>query len=223
MLNTSARLRFLGIDMQARWRRRVAVAVTYAVFGIAMLFIQAGVWEAFGHPYWAMWSLSIVIAFTGVFRDGGLVKSFEVPKRAPAEMMVVGSLDAWARYKYGTAGFEESSAEQQEALLKSYRVGNYLMPRSRSREHRPGVPDEREAGERDRASRRTLVVLATYLAYTAVSYSGHSDRLTKKQDVVALLLQLLVMARTLPKAMVLWEEQDPREVSGEMELVREEA
>jgi len=97
------------------------------------------------------------------------------------------------------------------------------MPRSGSREHRPWLPDEREAGERDRASRRTLVLLGTYLTSMAGVYSIHPDRLTKTQDVVALLLQLIVMAITLPKAIVLWEEPDPREESGEMELIDKKA
>jgi len=224
MLNTNtANLRFLGIDMQARWRRRVAVVASYIVFGVAMLSIQAQIWDAFGHPYWVMWVMSFVLVFLGVFRDGALVKSFFVPKQAPAEMLMVGSLDEWARYRYGTTGFEESSAQQQEDLLKRYRVGTYLMPRSGSREHRPWLPDEREAGERDRASRRTLVLLGTYLTSMAGIYSIHPDRLTKTQDVVALLLQLIVMAITLPKAIVLWEEPDPREESGEMELIDKKA
>ena len=223
MLNTNtANLRFLGIDMQARWRRRVAVVASYTVFGVAMLSIQAQIWDAFGHPYWVMWVMSFVLVFLGVFRDGALVKSFFVPKQAPAEMLMVGSLDEWARYRYGTTGFEESSAQQQEDLLKRYRVGTYLMPRSGSREHRPWLPDEREAGERDRASRRTLVLLGSYMTSLAGIYSRHSA-LTKTQDVVALMLQLVVMAITLPKAIVLWDEPDPREVSGEMELIDKKA
>jgi len=223
MLNTNtANLRILGIDMQARWRRRVAVVASYTVFGVAMLSIQAQIWDAFGHPYWVMWVMSFVLVFLGVFRDGALVKSFFVPKQAPAEMLMVGSLDEWARYRYGTTGFEESSAQQQEDLLKRYRVGTYLMPRSGSREHRPWLPDEREAGERDRASRRTLVLLGSYMTSLAGIYSRHSA-LTKTQDLVALMLQLVLMAITLPKAIVLWEEPDPREVSGEMELIDKKA
>jgi hypothetical protein len=208
--------------MQARWRRRVAVVASYTVFGVAMLSIQAQIWDAFGHPYWVMWVMSFVLVFLGVFRDGALVKSFFVPKQAPAEMLMVGSLDEWARYRYGTTGFEESSAQQQEDLLKRYRVGTYLMPRSGSREHRPWLPDEREAGERDRASRRTLVLLGSYMTSLAGIYSRHSA-LTKTQDLVALMLQLVLMAITLPKAIVLWEEPDPREVSGEMELIDKKA
>ncbi|WP_260741145.1 hypothetical protein [Tunturiibacter lichenicola] len=208
--------------MQARWRRRVAVVASYTVFGVAMLSIQAQIWDAFRHPYWVMWVMSFVLVFLGVFRDGALVKSFFVPKQAPAEMLMVGSLDEWARYRYGTTGFEESSAQQQEDLLKRYRVGTYLMPRSGSREHRPWLPDEREAGERDRASRRTLVLLGSYMTSLAGIYSRHSA-LTKTHDVVALMLQLVVMAITLPKAIVLWEEPDPREVSGEMELIDKKA
>jgi hypothetical protein len=223
MLNTNtANLRFLGVNMQARWRRRVAVVASYTIFAVAMLSIQAQAWDAFGHPYWVMWGMSFVLVFVGVFRDGALVKSFFVPKQPPSEMLMVGSLDEWARYRYGTTGFEESSAEQQEDLLKRYRVGTYLMPRSGSREHRPWLPDEREAGERDRASRRTLVLLGSYMTSLAGIYSRHSA-LTKTQDVVALMLQLVVMAITLPKAIVLWEEPDPREVSGEMELIDKKA
>jgi len=174
-------------------------------------------WDGFGHPYLALWLLAAVVSFGGTFRNGGMVKSFDVRKQRAGAMMMVGSLDEWAQYKYGTPNFEESSAEQQSELLSAYRVGTYLVPQDKLR-RRDGLPDEREAAERDRVSRRTLVWLASYLVYIAASFSVQHQRKIDGLDVVATLLSLAVLAMTLPKAMVLWEEADPEE-SGELEVL----
>ncbi|NYF91527.1 hypothetical protein RBB79_17925 [Tunturiibacter empetritectus] len=222
MLNTGVKqLRLLGIDMQARWRRRVAVVVTYGVFGAGVFGLQMKEWSGLGIHTGQCGGCLFLVAFTGVFRNGGLVKTFDVPKRRTPETMMVGSLDEWARYRYGTAGFEDSSAEQQEELLKNYRIGTYVMPIIKSREARPWLPDEREVAQRDWASRRTLVWLMAYAIYLAGMYSTHLERPTTAGDIVALLLTVGVQALTLPKAMLLWEEPDPREVASEIQLIAE--
>jgi len=72
--------------------------------------------------------------------------------------------------------------------------------------------------ERNRASRQTLLFLSMMLTYGAVTASMRATP-WKAIDVTAYLLSMVVIARTGPKARVLWREPDPREVSGEMELV----
>lgn len=209
MLNNDPhKLRFLGINMHSRTRRRVAVVLTYVVSYVISLVVDARVWDGWGYPFVVLWVLSAAVAFGGIFRNGGLVKSFDVPKppRAGA-MMIVGSLDEWARYKYGTPSFEESSAEQQEELLAAYRVGNYLVPQDKLHAAY-GLPDEREAMQRDQASRRTLVWLSSYITYVAASYSVRHGKVDSL-DIVTTLVSMGVLALTLPKAMVLWEEPDP--------------
>jgi hypothetical protein len=214
--NDPKRLRFLGIAMHSRVRRRIAVMATYTVAFVISVVISARVWDGLGHPYISLWVLAGVVTFGGIFRSGGLVKSFDVPKQRDGATRMVGSLDEWAQYRYGTPSFEESSAEQQRELLDAYRVGTYLVPQDKLKP-RYGMPDEREAAERDRVSRRTLVWLASYLGYIAASFSVRSYRRVDSLDVVATLLTMMVLALTLPKAMVLWEEADPE--VGELEVL----
>ena len=88
---------------------------------------------------------------------------------------------------------------------------------------KPWVPlDEREIGERDSASRwalqRTGVLLACYLGATAVEREP-----LQPTAAAAMLWGVLVLARTLPQARVLWTEHDPREMGEESGLLVSEA
>jgi hypothetical protein len=60
------------------------------------------------------------------------------------------------------------------------------------------------------------------MAITAVNeaINGHGWTIVQ---VVGMLLTIMVIARTGPKAVVLWTEADPREVGGEMQFVEREA
>jgi hypothetical protein len=131
---------------------------------------------------------------------------------------MVGSLDEWARYRYGVAGFEEASQKQQSELLRKYNVGNYLAPPKNVDD--PTL-DERERAERDRISRWALRQVGTYLAI----YAGLA--IIKEHPFSPManacdLWSLCILARTLPQARVLWTEPDPRE-AGELRLAEGEA
>jgi len=133
--------------------------------------------------------------------------------------MIVNGLDEWARYRYGAGSFDEATAEQQAELLRTYRVGNFAVP---AKGYRRELVDERELRERDDAVRWSMRWVGTFLACAAGRYSATHRPITG-MHVAADFLVVLMMLLTLPQARVLWTERDPREVSGEMELVEKEA
>jgi hypothetical protein len=218
------RLRWWGIDMHARWRRRVAVVATYFVLFEMVEVAMENHWPA--HHYWTL--MGMVIATTSwvaasVFRTNGVVKSFEDPLRMRGNMagkMLVNGLDEWARYRYGVASFEEASEAQQAELLKRYRVGTFVVPVKPKAEQWTGL-DEREIGERDDASRWALQTIAGILAFYAAVLSVQRSILPI--EAAGFLWSFSLLARTLPQARVLWTERDPRVVTGEMEMVEREA
>jgi hypothetical protein len=207
MLRSDPRLRWLGIDMRARWRRRAAVVVTYLAFFVAIASTSNGGW--WGHPFIAMLVLVAVVMLGGVFSSFGPVKPFE----DPPEKVFVNGLDEWARYRYGVENFEMASPEQQAYLLSTYRVGTFVLP---------GKPylDERELKERERAERWSRGVITTVLAVITGNYVRHAT--VSGLEVAADLVTLSVLLWTLPRARVLWTERDPRDTEGELTAVQAE-
>ena len=216
------RLRWWGIDMHARWRRRVAVVVTYLVLFETIEIAMENRWPT--HPRWTLMGMVVLtssLVLVSVFRKNGVVKSFEDPRRMPGSMagkILVNGLDGWAHYRFGVASFEEASEAQQAELLKRYRVGTFAVPAKPDGEGGTGL-DEREIRERDDASRWALQRIAGLLAI----YAGILAVKPIAPLVVAgFLWSFSLLARTLPQARVLWTERDPRAMTGEMEMVARE-
>lgn len=183
---------------------------TYVAFASLIALAQTvyDSWPA--HPvleFFAMIVVTSMVEHISVFRTG-VVKSFDgSPGRMFGKYQMVGSLDEWARYRYGVAGFEEASQEQQSELLRRYKVGNYLVPPKLVDDP---MLDERERGERDRISRWALRQVGSYLAV----YAGLA--IVKKHPFSPMatacdLWSFCILARTLPQARVLWTERDPRD------------
>jgi hypothetical protein len=210
MLRTdAAKLRWMGLDMRARWRRRVAVLVTYVVFWAAFIACTGGQW--WGHPMVGLVILTLLVMGFGVFGSFGPTKQFEDP---PVRVMVNG-LDEWARYRFAASSFEEATEMQKAELLQTYRFGSFYLP---------GKPylDEREARERDGAVRWSVRWIATGMACLAGQYSV-APHPVAGMVVAADFVLMLVLLMTLPQARVLWMERDPRELNGEAQLVEPEA
>ncbi len=214
LVSDEKRLRWLGLDMRARWRRRVAVVLVYLIYVLAMEWIPNNAGPLY--RYWMMYGVSAVVALAGLFGDRRLVKSFDEPRIRKGQFTIVSSLNDWAEYDYERE-FEELTEEQQAELLSRYRVGNYARPYRRMRG--PEEPDEREVGERNWAAYRALQFVALMLVNMAMQRHLHeSDAMLRST-----FLLLAVVALTLPKAIILWTEDDPRVVGGEMEVVKREA
>jgi hypothetical protein len=207
------RSRWLGVDMRPRWRRRVAVVVTYLAFLAALGSAGAAWW---GHPMVATVTLVCLVWWVSVFGNFGPVKDFEGQQRTYGGRVRVNGLDGWARYKFGAPSFDEASEAQQKELLRTYRFGNFILPKKTDMEA-PEL-DEREQKERDNAARWAMRWVGLFMACISGSFA-HAREPVEGMEVATLLWMLLVLLFTLPQARVLWMERDPREWSGEMELV----
>jgi hypothetical protein len=221
MLKPEKNLRWLGIDMRARWRRRVAVLVTYLAFLAVVTILQDGAW---GHPFLTMIVLGAAVHLLGVFSHFGPVKPFDDPPRqAQSKNVFVHGLDELARYRYDVANYDAATPEQQSDLLQTYHVGLRLYPRKPSQDGQYGLGemywlDEREKNERVEAhqwARRWLMMMITL---TMVHYLRRHSNPTSV-EVAGDLFWLEILAWTLPAARILWTEADPRDTPGEIELV----
>jgi hypothetical protein len=216
------RLRWWGIDMGPRWRRRVAVVATYFVLFVLVAVATDNHWAA--HNYLALAAmvlLTVIWQSLSIFRKDGVVKSFEDPpltKSGIRGMVFVNGLDEWAQYKFGVASFEDANEQQKAELLRRYRVGTYAFPAK----PKPWTGlDEREVGERDDASRWALRRIAWLLAFYAGTFAVKPKPIAPVA-VAGFLWSFFLLAVTLPQARVLWTEPDAREVGGEMEMVERE-
>jgi len=222
MLKPEKNLRWLGIDMRPRWRRRIAVIVTYIAFGVAVAMVREGGW---GHPYISMIVLNGAILYFGIFSSRGPVKSFEVPQQGTfgSKYVFVNGLDDLARYRYDIASYDAANEEQKSDLLQTYHVGTRLYPRKSALDEQTGLSeqqwvDEREKQERVLAERWARQCLLAIMGVTTGRYLWRHT-LVPPLDVVADLWTLGILAVTLAQARVLWTEPDPRDAPGEIELV----
>jgi len=226
MLKPEKNLRWLGIDMRPRWRRRIAVVVTYSAFIAAVSTAQDGCW---GHPFLVMFLISAVVQFLGVFSPTiGIVKPFDdlPPNRQQSKYVFVHGLDELARYRYDVANYDAATPEQQSDLLQTYHVGLRLYPRKPSQDGQYGLNeklwlDEREKAERVEAqqwARRYFIVMIGAMTGQYISRRSNPT----SAEVVGDLFWLSILAWTLPAARILWTEPDPRETTGEFGLVHNE-
>ncbi len=227
MLNPDPKkLRWLGIDMRSRTRRRCAVVLHVAV-GVLGLFTLAA--ATADEPVLQRYHLSLylmllltLLCSQGIFREGGVVKPFQERKEhekapwrlrgRPGRFVMLGSLDDRAEYRYGAKFDDLAEAEQQELLMK-YRVGNYLFPAEASKapgmQKAPPILDEREQREKERANSITLKVMTGWLFYLAANYgTGHSKAMSGA-DIASLLLTFGFFATNGPKIYILWNEPSP--------------
>jgi hypothetical protein len=228
MLNANpAKLRYLGIDLHSRARRRVLVVLTWLVFFIGMGLLSYAVdsQPVFrNHPVAAFY---LVVLATGlfllgsVFREGGAVRRFDFPVwhirgRRGGEFVLLRDLDDWARYKHG-APLAELPQEQQQEVLHTYRVGYYFFPADKSMT--PDRLDEREIAVCNQASKNALQWITLFCFTFAGGYAAEKIPL-HATDVAMSFLTLGVLAFNGPRSLILWNEPDPRD-SGDPGLVRQ--
>lgn len=221
MLKPEKNLRWFGIDMRPRWRRRVAVMATYVAFIVVVGIVECDCW---GHPVLAIVVLGVTVQLVGVFSPFGPVKPFEdrPPGQQRSKYVYVHGLDDLARYRYGVPNYDAATPEQQSDLLQTYHVGLRLYPRKPSLDGQYGLSekywvDEREKNERVEAERWARRWLMFALAVTTGHYlARHSN--PERVEVAGDLFLLFILALTLPAARILWTEPDPRDTPGEIEL-----
>lgn len=216
MLNT-AKLHYLGIDLHSRGRRRVVVVCNWVVFflGSSALgtLLDARSFSV-RHPEISLWpALAYLCLFyyLSVFRDGGVIRPFHFRTLPLAgstgRVVVLSSLDDWARYRHG-AVLADLSEDQQQEILHSYRVGRYYRPADKSRS--PERLDEREMMIRDRASAsvlRSLVALCVVYGYTIACSTRH----LQPGEILTDFFNIAFIALAGPASVILWNEPDPGE------------
>ena len=217
------KLRFLGIDLRSRGRRRALVFLTYFLF----LFAMAGVQTFFDYhhvaSHWwtlpggfselaAMILLTCAFSVSGIFRENGPVKPFGPHKlfKRYGDRLILETRDDLARYLYEKP-LAELSLEEQAEVKRRWRPGKYLAKDKAF--FAPGLPDERELAEAGRASRTALGILCFLLMMSAGTLAGYGVDLHSGAATVEC-CELALAAVTLPKAIILWSEADPREYAA---------
>ncbi len=148
--NDPKRLKFLGIDLHSRTRRRWVVVLAYLAYVSAMAAI-------------------------------------------------------------GTAAEGREAFPSEHLLLFLVSFGFLLFgPLGGIRGPVKDVLDERELAERNRASHRALRFLGLMLTCAAVTAALNWTTHRNSGDMTAIFLQFAVTALTLPQAIILWNEPDPR-------------
>lgn len=224
MLNPE-KLRYLGIDLHSRTRRRVLVVATWLAFlvGMEALNVVLSLVPWFGvHPMAALglgMAAVALFSFGSVFRDGGAVRRFQMPiwcmrGHKGEGFVMLRDLDDWARYKFGAKLADLPEAEQQQ-VLRTYRVGYYWFPAGRSRT--PERLDERELAVRNEASVTTLRWVGL-LCFSFAGTFGARMRPIGSGEVGITLLMLGCCAFNGPRSVILWNEPDPR-INGDLALV----
>lgn len=224
MLNTS-KLHYLAIDLHSRRRRRIMVVCNWSAFILGMAALETLLdHESFSvhHPHLSLWAAFAYVCFfyyLSVFRDGGVIRPFHFRTLPLAgfkgRVVVLSSLDDWARYSHGAA-LAELPEEQQQDVLRRYRVGCYYFPADKSRS--PERLDEREMMIRDRASANTLRWVGVFVVLWASSLTGHNFAHLQPADIVTSLFDIVFMVVAGPATIILWTEPDPCE-NGELALV----
>jgi hypothetical protein len=228
MLNPDpAKLRYLGIDLHSRTRRRIVVVFTWLAFVIGMSLLS---YTLDTQPFFLAHSIIgfYLVAFAvglftlaSVFRDGGVVKTFHlrvwhIHGMRGGEFVLLRSLDDWARYQHG-ARLTELPEEQQREVLRTYRVGYYVFPADKSKT--PERLDEREIAVRNQASTNALRWVTLFCFSFAGAYATKTIPI-RSTDVAMSLLTLGIVAFNGPRSLILWNEPDPRE-SGDLTLVQQ--
>jgi hypothetical protein len=228
MLNPDpAKLRYLGIDLHSRTRRRIVVVLTWLAFviGMSLLSYTLDTQPFFlTHPIIGFYLVALAVGlFTlaSVFRDGGVVKPFHlrvwhIHGMHGDEFVLLRNLDDWARYQHG-ARLTELPEEQQREVLRTYRVGYYVFPADKSKT--PERLDEREVAVRNQASTNALKWVTLFCFSLAGAYATKTIPI-RSTDVAMTLLTLGIVAFNGPRSLILWNEPDPRE-NGDLALVQQ--
>ena len=151
----------------------------------------------------------------------GEAQSWRRQRRLARSGFAVG-LDGFAWYEYGKR-FKKLTGEQQ-AEIEQMRRAN---PRGKWMRERQAVlfNDERMRQDDYKMKASVQRVMSGVLIVSAIVWSWMRAQgyLIRPEIVVAWAWTVAVLSVTLRQAIVLWTEEDPRVVVGEMELVEREA
>ena len=213
--------RYLGIDLHSRTRRRVLVALTWTVLLLGIVALERALESVHalnGHP--ALRFLIVLVAgllfgFCSVFRTVNTASVVPTQRlRGMKEPVVLlTNLHDRALYKYG-APFDELPEEQQQELLRSYKVGNYYFPVAQNKAPKPFGRRKSTVGNQPTASalRRLGGAICGGLIYAAITTLRHPEH------VATYFLIIGIFAAFWLQSIALWNEPDlPREDRAPLE------
>jgi hypothetical protein len=216
------------------WAQR-GVAIVLLALGVAFVWVSPGRSESYSNVliYAAyLMVLGSVVGWAKIVEPSGAgwmgqavamgeAQSWRRQRRLARSGFAVG-LDGFAWYEYGKR-FKKLTGEQQ-AEIEQMRRAN---PRGKWMRERQTVlfNDERMRQDDYKMKASVQRVMSVVLIVSAMVWSwmraqGYSIR---PEIVVAWAWTVAVLSVTLRQAIVLWTEEDPRVVVGEMELVEREA
>jgi hypothetical protein len=202
--------RYLGIDLHSRTRRRVLVTLTWTVLllGIAALdHALDSVCALNGHPALRLMIVLMAALLFGscsVFRTVNTSSLFPTQRRSGRKVVLLTNLHDRALYKYG-APFDDLPEEQQQELLRSYRVGNYYFPSAQSKAPKPFGRRKITAGNQATAS--ALKRVTGLCIFGAGMYAAPAI-LPRPEHVAMTFLMIGIFAVFAPQSSALWSEPD---------------
>jgi hypothetical protein len=209
-------MKWMGIDLRARWKRRIAVVATSVAY-----FIFVGWASELKLPYHAAaWLILAAYLWLGFFSvlagiDWARAKWFS------SGDAVLNNINDWSLYMFGE-NFENLSEADKDFLTPRYRTGtHYLLARlSRNPAIRVSAgdwPDEREKREYEKAMIRAMRWLSVFAMCTAGGYSVARNPING-MEIAASIIFFVSAMQLGPRAILLWETPDPRD-DGELHLV----
>jgi hypothetical protein len=216
------------------WAQRAVVIVLLAL-GVSLVWVTPGRSESYTNVALYAAFLMIVTSVVGwgklVEASGagwmgqavaqGEAQSWRRQRRLARSGFAVG-LDGFAWYEYGMR-FKKLTGEQQmeiEQMRRANLRGKWMRERQTVL-----FNDERMRQEDYRMKARvqrmmSVVLIVSAMVWSLVRAQGY---LIRAEMVVAWAWTVAVLSVTLRQAIVLWTEDDPRVLVGEMELVEREA
>jgi len=267
------KLRWLGVDMRPRWRRRVAVVLSYAVY-------LALVWF---HPWWVV--RVFIVLFVGWYAQlmdralkealntvvrriavGGMALLYlwsllhhaSTPNRTAIDIWSFGWITGWSALSYGRLvegvwmrrwtkrwlekprrlvslddfalhfygeRFEELTEEKRTEVFRKERSSPMGTWVKRGEGLSPTIEDERQRHEDDRLRAEVQRAMTWVLVGSAVvwSFAGSLARPSVSGEVFAAWAWMIAaLGVTLRQAIVLWSEEDPSVMDGEIRLAGSE-
>jgi hypothetical protein len=209
-------MKWMGIDLRARWKRRVAVVATSIAY-----FIFIGWASGLKLPYhaaaWMVLAGYLWLGFFSVLAGTDWARA----KWISSGDVVLNNINDWSLYMFGE-DFTSLSEADKNFLLPRYRTGTHYLSARFSRN--PAIrgsatafPDEREKREHEKALFRTVRWVSMSAMGFAGMYSVARNPIDGMQIVAS--ITFFVSAMQLgPRAILLWETPDPRG-EGELHLV----
>lgn len=209
-------MKWMSIDLRARWKRRVAVVATSVAY-----FLFVGWASELKLPYHAAaWLILAGYLWLGFFSVLAGI-DWARARWISSGDVILNNIDDWSLYMFGE-NFASLSEADKNFLLPRCRTGTHYLSARLSRDpairsSSAGWSDEREKREYEKAMIRTMRWLSFFAMCAAGGYSVARNPIDGMEIATSVIFFVSAM-QLGPRAILLWETPDPRE-DGELHLV----